>query len=265
MAISSAVDASAVARVLGIKPIFKDLRGDSVLFLPQRVAVVGQGSSVSTYSTVKRQVTSAIEAATLYGFGSPIHLAVLQLLPTNGDGVGTIPVTVYPLEDDGAGVASAGDITPSGTVTATGPFKVRVNNFDSENFTITAGDSVATIVTAMTAAINASLNLPIVATDDTTEVGIASKWKGASANGIVLEVIGSTAAGVSFALTQPASGAANPSISAALAQVGNVWETMFLNCLDVADTTSLDLYSTFGEGRYGALVRKPLVDRKSVV
>ncbi len=108
MAISSAVDASAVARVVGIKTIFRDLRGGGILFLPQRLAVVGQGSSASTYDTTKRQVTSATEAATLYGFGSPIHLAVLQLLPVNGDGVGTIPVTVYPLEDDGSGVASAG-------------------------------------------------------------------------------------------------------------------------------------------------------------
>jgi phage tail sheath gpL-like len=32
-----------------------------------------------------------------------------------------------------------------------------------------------------------------------------------------------------------------------------------LNCLDVADTGSLDKYQTFGEGRWGALVKKPLV------
>ena len=32
-----------------------------------------------------------------------------------------------------------------------------------------------------------------------------------------------------------------------------------LNCLDVADATALTAYNTFGEGRWGALVRKPLV------
>jgi hypothetical protein len=32
MALSSAVDASAVARVVGIKTIFKDLRGGGILF-----------------------------------------------------------------------------------------------------------------------------------------------------------------------------------------------------------------------------------------
>ena len=263
MAISSAVDASAVARVVGIKTIFKDLRGGGILFLPQRLAVVGQGSSASTFDTTKRQVTSATEAATLYGFGSPIHLAVLQLLPVNGDGVGTIPVTVYPLEDDGSGVASSGDITPSGAQTEAAAYQVRINNIDSEQFVISVGDSAADIVTAMTAAINATLEMPVNAVDATpgtsTEVQLLSKWKGASANDIFVEVIGSTTAGTSFAITQPVGGLVNPDVDDALNQVGNVWETMVLNCMDVADTATLDKYSTFGEGRWGALVRKPLV------
>lgn len=263
MAISSAVDASAVARVVGIKTIFKDLRGGSILFLPQRIAVVGQGSSASTYDTTKRQVTSATEAATLYGFGSPIHLAVRQLLPTNGDGVGTIPVTVYPLEDDGSGVVSSGDITPGGAQTEAAAYRISVNNILSEEFVISVGDSVADIVTAMTAAINAVLEMPVIAVDATpgtsTEVGITSKWKGVSANDIVIEMVGSTTAGTTFAITQPVGGLVNPNIDAALAQVGNVWESMFLNCLDIADTVTLDKYSVFGEGRWGALVRKPAI------
>ena len=76
MAISSAVDVSAVARVVGIKTQFKDLRGGGILFLPQRIAVVGQGNSAAVYDTTKTQVTSATQAADLYGFGSPIHLAL---------------------------------------------------------------------------------------------------------------------------------------------------------------------------------------------
>lgn len=259
MAISTAVDASAVARVVGIKTIFKDLRAGGILLLPQRLAVVGQGSSASVYATTKLQVTSANQAATAYGFGSPIHLAVLQLLPVNGDGVGSIPVTVYPLVDDGAGVVSTGDITPGGSPTVAASYIVRINNIDSEEFVISVGDSVADIVTAMTAAVNASLNVPVIATDDTTDMGFTSKWKGTSANDIIVEVVGSTTAGNSFAITQPVGGLVNPDVDDALNQVGNVWETMALNCMDVADTATLDKYATFGEGRWGALVRKPLV------
>ena len=255
---STAVDASAVARVVGIEAIFKDLRAGGTLFLPQRVAVVGQGATASTYLTTKRQITSATEAGTLYGFGSPIHLAALQLLPINSDGVGSIPVTIYPLEDDGSGVASDGDITPSGAAAAIASYIVRVNNIDSEAFVTAVGDTVAEIVTAMTAAINANLNMPIIAVDNTTEVTFTSKWKGASANDITVEIVGITT-DITFAITQAANGATNPDISAALTQVGDVWETMFLNCLDVADTTTLDLFAAFGEGRWGALVKRPAI------
>ena len=260
MALSTAVDASAVARVLGIQTIFKDLRGGGILFLPQRIALVGQGNTAAVYDTTKRQVTSAFEAASIYGFGSPIHQAALQLLPVNGDGVGTIPVTVYPLEDDASGVASAGDITPTVAPTEAASYIVRVNNIDSEAFVIPAtGATVASVVTSMTAAINAVLEMPIIATDSTTKVDTASKWEGTSANDIVIEVIGSTTVGNSFAITQHTGGLVNPDVDDALNQVGNVWETFVLNCMDIADTTTLDKYSTFGEGRWGALVRKPLV------
>jgi len=261
MAISSAVDASAVARVVGIKTAFKDLRGGGILFLPQRIAVVGQGNTSAVYDTTKRQVTSATEAAGLYGYGSPIHLAVRQLFPTNGDGVGTIPVTVYPLEDDGSGVAAAGDITPSGVSSGTASFRVRVNEIDSEDFVVSDGDAVADITAAITAAINAVLEMPVTATDNTTDVGLTAKWKGTSGNDLTVEVIATSedTTGVSYAITQPTGGLVNPDVDTALSQVGNVWETMVLNCLDIADTTALDAYQTFGDGRWGALVRKPLV------
>ena len=257
MAISTAVDLSAVARVVGIKTDFKDLRSGGALNLPQRIAVVGQGNSAATYDTTKRQVTSAQDAATLYGFGSPIHLATLQLLPINGDGVGSVPVTIYPLEDAGGAATAAGDITPSGTQTALASYVVRVNNITSQAFTIAASATVAVIVASITAAVNGSLNMPVNATDSTTKVDIAAKWGGASGNDLTIEVVGSTTAGTAFAVTQPTGGATNPDVQTALSQVGNVWETMFLNCMNVADTATLDIFSAFGEGRWGALVRKP--------
>lgn len=259
MPISTAVDASAVARVVGIKTEFKDLRGGGILFLPQRVAIIGQGNSAAVYSTDKAQVTSALAVAQTYGFGSPLHLAALQLFPANGDGVGTIPVTVYPLDDDASGVASAGDITPTVAPTEAASYIVRVNNIDSEEFVIALTDTVALVTAKITAAINAVLEMPIIATDGTTLVTTASKWEGTSANDIVIEIIGSTTVGNSFAITQHTGGLVNPDVDTALAQVGNVWETMILNCLDIADTTTLGKYDVFGEGRWGALVRKPAI------
>jgi len=265
MAISSAVDASAVARVVGIQTNFKNLKAGGVLFLPQRIAVVGQGSTAATYETTKREFTSASAAAAVYGFGSPIHLALQQLFPTNGDGVGTIPVTVDPLEDDASGVAATGDITPSGAATGAASFRIYVNNIASEQFVVSNGDSVADIITAMAEAVNAVLEMPVIAEDATpgtsTELGLTAKWKGASSNDLFVSVVATSddESGISYAITQPTGGLVNPDVQPALDQIGNVWESMLLNCLNIADTDALDAYSTFGEGRWGALVRKPLV------
>lgn len=261
MAINSAVDASAIARVLGIDVNFKNLRGNSVVFLPQRIAVVGQGTTAAVYPNTKQQVTSAVQAGQLYGFGSPIHLAVQQLLPANGDGVGTIPVTVYPLDDDGAGVAAAGDITPGGAATGAAAFRVVVNGIQSVQFSVADGDAVADITAAITAAINNTLDMPIIAVDNTTDVGVTAKWAGTSGNDLTVSIVATSEdnSGVTFAFTQPTGGLANPDVQSALDQIGEVWETMILNCMDIGDTTALDALAVFGEGRWGALTRKPLI------
>lgn len=258
MTISTAVDASAVARVLGIKTVFKR-RAGRVQYLPQRVALVGQGTTAAVYSTTKLQHTSALSVANAYGYGSPLHLAAKQFFPVNGDGIGTIPLTVYPLDDDGSGVVASGDITPTVVPTAAASYIIRVNNIDSEAFVIAVGDNVAAVTAKMETAINAVLDMPIIAVDGTTVLNFTSKWKGVSANDIYVEVIGSTTVGNSFAFTQATGGLVNPDVDIATAQVGNVWETMVLNCMDIADTGSLTKYETWGSGRWGALVRKPAI------
>ena len=251
-----AVQASTVARVTGIEFPYKDLRGGATTFLPQRIAVIGQGATASTYDTTKLQVTSALEVGQTYGFGSPLHLAVLQLLPTNGDGVGVIPVTVYPLEDDASGAASTGTITPAGEPTVAAEYVVRINNIDSAAFVISVGDVVADVTAAMTAAINANVNMPVTAADGTTVVNLTSKWEGTSANDIFVEVVGSTTAGNTFTIVQPTGGLVNPDISTAIDQIGDVWESLILNCFESTDTDILDDLETWGEGRWQPLVAK---------
>ena len=61
-----AVAESAVARVVGIETQFVNLRG-GVRFLPMRVAVFGQGSTVAqaSYATTKKIVTTVKTAPKL--------------------------------------------------------------------------------------------------------------------------------------------------------------------------------------------------------
>jgi phage tail sheath gpL-like len=261
MTVSTAVDLSAVARVVGIKTEYKDLRGGAAVFLPQRLALLGQGNDASTYSLTKRTVLSAFEVGSTYGFGSPLHLSALQLMPVNGDGIGTIPLTIYPLTP-AASSAALGTITPSVTTALQSEYIVRVNNIDTASFTVPAGSVVADITALATNAINAVEEMPVIAADATTSVGLTVKWGGASGDDVYVEIVGPTDQGVTFAVIQPTAGAGGPSvaeITTALAQMGNVWESFGLNCIELADTAVLDYLQTFGEGRWGALVKKPMI------
>lgn len=256
------IDASAVARVLGITTTFQDLRAGGVLFLPQRIAVFAQGTTAAAYALTKFVATSAGAVGTKLGFGSPAHLIARELFPVNGDGVGSVPVTFYPLDDAGSSAPSVGDVTPSGSQTTAASYKVRIGGIESASFVIPIGASVADVTAAMTAAINAVLEMPMLAVDGTTVVDLTAKWAGLSANDLVVEVIGDVSLGTAFALTQPVGGLIDPDaaqLQAALAQVGDVWETMAINALEANNTTALGEFDTFGEGRWGALVRKPLL------
>lgn len=257
---TTAIDPTAVARVVGIKTSFVNLKG-AANALPMRVGVVGQGSTASqaSYATTKKQVFTSKEVGDEYGYGSPLHLAVDELLPQNGDGVGNIPVTIFPLKDDGSGVESVGTITPVGAQTAAQTYQILINKIPSQQFTLAIAATVADAVTAIVAAINGVISMPVIAADvASTSVSLTSKWKGASANDISVEVVG-TVAGITFGLTQPTGGATNPDVDTALNQIGNVWETLIVNCLDIADTATLTKYTEFFEPRWGATIRKPAI------
>ncbi len=224
-----------------------------------RIAVVGQGSTASTYATTKRQVNSAVEVGQTYGFGSPLHIAVQALLPANGDGVGTIPVTVYPLEDDNGGVAGTGTITVSGTATAVGSYTVSINGIQSAGFVVNVDDTADTVATAVNTAIAAVVGLPMTSVVTSSIVTLTSKWKGLSANDLRITVQGPTNTGITFAVVNPTDGAGNPDVNVALNQIGNVWEVIVLNCLNISDTSTLNKYMTFGESRWLPLVRRPML------
>ena len=105
-------------------------------------------------------MSCAQTVAQVYGYGSPLHLAAMALLPQNGDGLGGVPLTVYPLEDDPSGVAASGVITPAGTVTTPAAYQVRIGGILSNQFVVADGDGTADICASMAAAINAVLAMP---------------------------------------------------------------------------------------------------------
>lgn len=351
------ISPSAVSRVVGIETKFQDLRAGGVLFLPQRIVVLAHGASAAVYGSEKFQPTSSAAVGNRMGFRSQAYNAVREFLPVNGDGVGTIPVTVIPLSDAPGSTAAAGDITPSGTATKATSVRLRVGGVltgafvipagavsvtnlcglmgdvlgaelsvpatvsynygtvtstpgtNTGNGTVTAlsapgtprpGAWVLTLITAVTnggvfklvdplgatasttitmtpgaggATVITTAGLQFTITDGSTDFAVADKftitvpatranltaaWKGETGNDIKIEVIGDTA-GVVFAITQPTGGLVNPDVTPALAQIGNVWETLVLNGMPISDTTTLDKIQAVGEGRWSDVVRKPFV------
>jgi phage tail sheath gpL-like len=259
MGISTAIDAGALARVVGIKTAFTDLRGSNAPLLPQAIGVLAQGATAATYPLTKTRIFAAREAGDLYGYGSPAHLAAEKLLPTNGDGVGTIPVTIYPLEDAPGAVAQILTITPAGTVTTASTAYVVQGGVRSVSFGLTVGDNVAAVTAKITAAVAATLASPTNAVDNTTDVSLTTKWAGASAADLVVTIEGAESSGMTFAVADAQAGTGDPVLAGALAQVGDIWQTMLLNCLPYNNTAALDELSTFGEGRWGSLTHKPCV------
>ena len=252
------IDASAVARVLGVTTRFTDLRAGRVLFLPQRIAVFGQGRSDATYSSDKFQATSAQQVGERVGYGSPLYLAAREMFPANGDGVGTLPVTFYPLQDDQAAVAATGSISTTGTATENGTLRILVGGVPSARITVTEGDGPSDLAQPIADALDAVLAMPVSAAVNVDDVDLTAKWKGASGNAITLDVEGEVD-GIVVSFTSMADGATNPEVGDALDKIGNVWETMVLNCLDIDDTDALDAYQTKSEGRWGPLDPRPFV------
>lgn len=355
------IDNSAVARVLGITTTFKDLRGGAARFLPMRIVVLAQGQTGVSFPTTKYTALSAAAAGTRFGFRSPIYHAMRQLKPASGGGVGTIPITVYPLPDHASGVAAAGDITPSGTATKTSSYRVKISEVLSAKFIIAAGslataanltaackaigeaiDSVLhspmnvaytygtvtasalvgtgngtiTVLSAPGAAvpgvwtlklntvvanggvwtltdpngtvvsttitmtpgaatatvINAGglrftltdgstdfgLNATFTITVPATSVGLVAAWKGPTGDDLKIEIVDDLG-DLTFAITQPTGGLNNPEVTAALAQIGNVWETLILNGATIDDTDILDEIQELGEGRWGTTFHRPFL------
>jgi phage tail sheath gpL-like len=268
MAISTAVDPSAVAKVVGIQTNFKDLRTENVALLPQQIALVAQPATALIGVAGVKQIFSAQDAGDNYGYGSPIHLMAEQLLPANGDGVGTIPVTVYPVEGvSGPTIAAQINIEVQQTLPqAAGSFYLRIGSVRSELISVATGDAVLDIANKIDAAITNVLSMPVTVATTSPDVLLTTKWEGLNSNEVVATVEGDLPSGLTLVISAPTAGAGNKDVTTALDNITNRWETMVCNGVAISDDADitlaqeqLDIYANFGEGRWQPLIRKPLV------
>ena len=251
----SAVPSGFQANVLGIRAEFAPPAVASAEFLPQHILVVAQGNDTATYSEEPVLLTGGQAEAAGYGYGSPMHLAVRELLPDVGPGVGPIPITLLGLP---AGTTAAADlITPSGTITKSGTYHLVSGGIRLQDFQVADGATVAERVTAIVDSINNTLHSPVQASDLAgAAVALTAKASGDAGNSIVTEIVGPTDTGAVWTIDGMSGGAGNPSLGSALAKLDDTWYTAVVNTLNHTDLSALDALHAANLGRADPLVRR---------
>jgi len=257
------LSSTAVSRVCGVSVEYKNYNTGNAAMLPQRLAIIGQGNDEAVFGLEKFEIEGSANAVgDKYGYGSPLHLAALQLFPQNGKGA-EFPVTIYPLAKVSSAVAAKGAIgvtiaKPSDGATANGSGTVYIGGIAAE-FAVKKGDDAQEILSAVKNAVDSVLNMPAKTGDITAdEIPLTAKWSGESSDMITLKITADIP-GVTFSLKEFTGGAIDPDINTALGKIGVVWETFILNCFDYKKEARLDVYQEFGENRWSALEKKPLL------
>jgi phage tail sheath gpL-like len=244
--------------------------------LPQSIAIVAEANEAnqSGLSTDPEQIITAQQAGELYGYGSPIHMIARILFPNTGDGVGGIPVFVYPQAKASGSAAKIFTVSPTGTATANGTHTIVIagrSAIDGASYSINieSGDTAAEISQKIEDAINNALSCPMSATSTDYEATLTSKWFGLTANSLTVQVdTGGDDLGISYAINSTQSGSGTPTVTASLEKFGERWNTIVVNSYGLASAVVTELENFNGKpsiagstptGRYTGTIFKPFV------
>lgn len=211
-----------------------------------RALIIGQKLAAGTAAAnVPVFCSSQDQARTLCGIGSVVERMVGAYRQNDSFG----EVWILPLDDNGAGVNATGTITITGSATAAGTLNLYIAG-QRLQVAVGSGDTATTIASAIVTAITAATSLPVTASSSTGTVTLTAKHKGEVGNDIDVRVnfygaLGgeSLPAGVGVTVVAMASGATNPVLTTALANIGD--EIFDYIILPYTDTTSLNAIGAF--------------------
>lgn len=187
----------------------------------------------------------ASDAITQGGAGSMLALMTAAYLKSDPAG------TVYylPLSDASGAVAATGTVTIAGAPTAPGVVSLYIGGV-KVSVAVSTTDTPTTIAAALVAAIEANSNLPVSAAAAAGVVTLTALNKGAAGNDIDLRLnyLGTaggeaTPAGITVTIVAMANGATNPTLTTALANLGDQ-PFDFIVC-PYNDSASLDALKAF--------------------
>ena len=267
--ISDAVNNSLVSLVTGYK--IGSFNQNITSNLPMRIAILGEANSANQMglSTEKTEITSANKAGQLYGFGSPIYHVARILFPLNSTGVAGIPVVVYPQVEGEDYAAKVILTTITGTATANATHTILVagrRGIDGQmyNFTIATGDTGSDVATKISNVVASVLGCPVLGSTDGNEVALTSKWAGATANDLTIQILtNGNDAGLTYVVSNAQTAAGEPSIQDALNSFGNEWNTIVINTYNNSDAAdALENFNGVPDaenptGRFASTTMKP--------
>lgn len=217
----------------------------------RRMLFIGNKLAAGTAATgTLQRINSAAEAATLFGRGSVLH----EMLRYARDANKTSDIWAIGLDDLGAGVAQVQTITVTVTTAQPGTIALYVNG-QKLSVGVSAGDAVATIATAIAAAINAYLDGPVTAISAAGVVTVTARHKGQFTADIDLRVNyysdEKLPTGVSLAFNSVTAGTGNPDVATALAAISQ--EAFYDIVVPYNDTANIVKLETEFNNRWGGM------------
>lgn len=190
----------------------------------QRTLIIGQittaGAATPNVPLISQGPSDAIAQG---GPGSMLALMTAAYFKSDNTG----EVWYLPLSDATGSVAATGTLTVTGAPTAAGVISLYIGG-TLVSVSVATTDTPTTIAANIVAAITANSNLPVTAAAAAGVVTIAAVNKGLGGNDIDLRVNyggaaagQSTPAGISVAIVAMTSGATNPTLTTALANLGD--------------------------------------------
>lgn len=274
MAISNAITADAVARVIGTLFKFVDLR-KILSILPIQIAVFAPVSAASEGTitpNVPFDFITAKEVGDEFGYNSPAYRVARMLRPETGGGVSTIRTAIFPIVPTGGAQATdALAINIAGTNPSNNATHIINVNGRRLPFSVLVTDTVTELADRIKATLDAALRLnPVIsvveaAVVDDIDITMTAGWNGTSGNEISITIEADDPAGVVYVNPIFAGGVGTFDLTTALANFGSTWFNLVVNACDVAESV-LDQLEAFngspengGSGRWTPTTMLPFV------
>ncbi len=222
--------------------------------LNYKVLAIGQALDTGSAIINERILLSSVSAAReKFGEGSMLHLTAKAFFENNvANEFHAIPISL----DNAASATdkATGTITVTGTATEDRTIFLYVKNIRFA-IPITSGDVQNTIAAAIDAAINAEVDMPVTSSVATNVVTLQANNVGNYGNDIDIQFNANPgedpAAGVTLVVAPMAGGANDPTLTTALANLGDEWYQIFI--FPYHDTTNYNAMKIFLDDRTSAV------------